>query len=724
MNQPFPISMTSLHVRQSRARGVLAPIFAAMMLTSCMGNGLESLPGPLNYKVGPKSTDARELVSANRAATRDKISSSEGPTTPLGKTVATPLSSTTPPKLTGENISINFEGIRLPAFINTVFGELLGVSFEIDSVVQQREQLVALRITEPLPPSEFYEVVRQVLRNYGLSVVYQNEIYRIVDTASTLQDLPKIVRSRALPTVPNEMRPIFYYAPLSAIPASLMQSFLNQSLKDRLQYQSLPLANGLLLLGKAEDIEAAKETIAVLDQPALAGFKSLRISPAFWSAERLGSQLVEVLAAEGYSVAIGGVSNSAIKVVPVRALNMIVVFCPDDTVMAHVLKWATELDQPGQTVETKAVFYHPVYNTKAEDIAEVIGELLGEGVGSLTGPRASSLATAPMTTAAGGAGAQTGTSNQDQRSGGVAKKVIVDKSRNAIIFQGAAEEYAQFRSLADQMDRAPLEVMIEATVAEVTLKQGETLGLVLNYDDGVAAATARSVIKSDAGLLVNLIRDAGQLTGSLKALSDKNLVNILSSPRVVASSGKPAAIQIGTQVPIITTQQTSPTGTVGGTSALLQDIQYRNTGVQLAISPTINSNRRVELEIQQEVSEAQVNNVSDVQSPLILTRSISTTLSLDDGQTVLLGGLISENFSKTETGIPLLQDIPVLGNLFKSTGKGRNRTELIVLLTPYIIENAETANALRDAFRDQLTSLPTINSVQPAPATTPASSTP
>ena len=176
----------------------------------------------------------------------------------------------------------------------------------------------------------------------------------------------------------------------------------------------------------------------------------------------------------------------------------------------------------------------------------------------------------------------------------------------------------------------------------------------------------------------------------------------------MASSGKAASIQIGTQVPIITTQQTAPDGTIGGNSTLLQDVQYRNTGVVLTINPTINSNRRVELEIQQEVSEAQVNNISEVQSPLILTRSINTTLSLDDGQTALLGGLISENFSDSENGIPILKDIPIIGNAFKTTSRGRNRTELIVLMTPYIIESAETAQALRNAFQDKLTGITTI----------------
>jgi general secretion pathway protein D len=688
----------------ARAGQAALAFVSALALSSCMSDDMSVRLQPLKVEKAAAEPTSTEVVRASGGETRDRLMSSDGLTPPLGRTLAEPLSSETPPKLTGENISINFEGIRLPAFINTVFGELLNVTFEIESSVQQREQLVTLRTADPLPPNQFFDVVRQVLGNYGLGVVYQNGVYRIVEAASLRQDIPRIVRSRALPNVPNDMRPVFYYAPLSAIPAGLMQSWLTQSLKDRIQYQSLPSANGLLMLGKAEDIEAARETIRILDQPAMAGFKSLRIAPAYWSADKLATQLVEVLVAEGYNASVGGNSTSAIKVVPIRALNILIVFCAEETVMRHVLEWATELDQPGQTIETQGVFYHRVYNTKAEDIADVISELLGASGVSGSGARPTATG-APAAGMAQGGVQLAATSSVEQRGAAARNKVIVDKGRNALIFQGTAEEYAQFRVLVEQMDKAPLEVLIEATVAEITLKEGETLGAVFNFDDRAPAALSRSTIKSDSGITVSLIRDAGQFTTTLKALADKSRVNILSTPRVVASNGKAASIQIGTQVPIITTQQTAPTGTTGGTSNILQDIQYRNTGVSLTIDPTINSNRRVELQIGQEVSEAQVNNVSDVQSPLILTRSINTTLSLDDAQTALLGGLISENVSRSENGIPILKDIPLLGNVFKTTTRGRNRTELIVLLTPYIIESAETAEALRDAFRDQLVGL-------------------
>jgi general secretion pathway protein D len=385
--------------------------------------------------------------------------------------------------------------------------------------------------------------------------------------------------------------------------------------------------------------------------------------------------------------------------------------------MQHVMKWVRDLDQPGQTVNTQGVFYYQVQNTSAKELAEVLARIMGGG-----GPEPESNRQQQQQIGAGPAGASVPQANQTSQANSPTpsalignRRVTIDAARNAIIFQGTPEEFSQFRTLAVQMDRAPLEVLIEATIAEVTLTDNEDLGVTLTYDNGVNPVLNSSSVKSNEGLFVSLIRDRGAFLSNLTASANKNKVTILSSPRVVASSGKKANIKVGTQVPILTTQQTAATGAVNGTSTILQDVQYRDTGVLLTIDPVINSNRRVELDISQEVSEAGANKISDVASPTIFTRDIQTSLSLSDGETVLLGGLISENLSKGDNGIPFLKDVPVLGNLFKTTSKGRTRIELVVLLTPYIIDGTDTARAVRDAFVNELPSLPPIPMSTPLP---------
>ena len=646
-----------------------------MVLTGCANMPRTPLTTALKIEKA-RSVSTKETM-AGAATGRETLLSAPGLETPSGRGYAAPIISNQPPSLSGQNISINYEGIPLPEFVNEVFGELLQVTFEIDNKVLEREQLVTLRTASSMSPDDFFALVKQVLSNYGISVAYQNNIYRIIENSQAQKEIPRIIRSRAFKSVPGDMRPVFYYARVNNIRVKQIKTWLDLSLRNRVNIINIPYSNALLVLGSAEDVSAAMEVIEILDQPNLAGNTSLKISPAFWSADKLSRQLVQVLKAEGYSVEIGPDSDAPIKLIPVQALNTIMVFASSEQNLKHVLHWASELDQPGQTIDTTGVYYLAVENTNAGDIAELTTELLN-----------------------------TSSDNPDQQNSKNGEtKVIVDKSRNALIFQGSAEEYAQFRSLVKQMDRAPFEVLIEATIAEVTLDKGESLGAILNFDNGSAAFNDRSAVQSSNGLLVNLIRDTGDLTASLQAAADNNSISILSSPRLVVASGKKASMTVGTQVPIITTQQTAPDGTIGGTSNILQQVQYRDTGITLSISPIVNSSQRVELTIAQEVSDAQNNDKSDIQSPIILTRSFDTTLSIDDGETVLLAGLISENYSKGNSGVPYLKDIPLLGNLFKSESQAVSKTELIVLLTPYIIDDQNTSRYVRDAFRSQLSNI-------------------
>ncbi len=656
------------------AKHLGAVVALSMALTSCTTLPRSPITTPMQINKSARTTGTTDISGS--ATGRESLVSSSGLLTPSGRESAAPASSTQPPSLTGQDISINFEGVLLPAFINTVFGELLNVTFEIDSAVLGREQLVTLRTAMPLDPDGFYQLVTQVLGNYGVSVAYANNVYRIVENSQATKEVPRIIRSRAFTNVPGDMRPIFYYATIKNIRVKTIIVWLGLAMGKRVQPVVVPSTNALLLLGNAEDISAAIEVIEILDQPNLAGRRSLKISPAFWSVDKLTQQLVQVLRAEGYSVEIGPDSDAPIKLIPVQALNTIIVFASSQQNLQHVLEWASELDQPGQTINTTGVYYHQIKNTNAEEIANIISTLLGAGSEPAAGSE------------------QTGSSTN--------RSVTVDTSRNAIIFQGSAEEYAQFRSLVEQMDRAPYEVLIEATVAEVTLDQGESLGMVLKFNDAATKVSNSTTIETGDSLKVNLIRDTGDFTAALNAAADQSRVSILSSPRLIAASGKTATMQVGTQVPIITTQQTAPDGSTGGTSNILQQVQYRDTGVVLTISPIVNSSQRVELTVSQEVSEAQGNDTSDIQSPIILTRSFNTTLSIDDGETVLLAGLISENFSVGDNGIPYLKDIPVLGNIFKNSSQSVQKTEMIVLLTPYIIDGRDTSRAVRDAFRSQL----------------------
>jgi general secretion pathway protein D len=444
----------------------------------------------------------------------------------------------------------------------------------------------------------------------------------------------------------------------------------------------------------------------------LAGHRSLRIEPVFWSAAQLSEKLTDILRAEGYFVGPNLQNPGAVVVLPLRPSNTLVVFAGDQKTLTHVEAWVRDLDHASQIDPQRNLFFYRVQNTTAESLAAVLNSVL-------QGKYAASAVTAPLeekglaagqppppaappgTPLAAAAGLPPGTPPPG--------RIVTDPARNAIIFQGSAEDFAQLRPLIESLDQAPREAIIEATVAEVTLTDNDTLGLewILNL-----GATPNEIIQNmgtgigTTGFTFTILNRAGATRVMLNALASNSRVRVLSTPKILSRSGGEAKIQVGAQVPIVTSQGTSSQLQQQGTSAILQSIQYKDTGVILTVKPTIYAGSQIDLEIRQEVSEAVPNTTSQLSSPIINTRTVTTQLSLQDGATVLLGGLIMENASSTSTGIPGLKDIPGVGFLFGTQQVMKTRSELFVFITPYIVNSSEDAARLAESFKKQYESTP------------------
>jgi len=191
----------------------------------------------------------------------------------------------------------------------------------------------------------------------------------------------------------------------------------------------------------------------------------------------------------------------------------------------------------------------------------------------------------------------------------------------------------------------------------------------------------------------------------LSALEQVTHVEVVSSPEVMVLNNQTATLQVGDRVPIITEQAVS---TISGDAPIVNSVQYEDTGVILKVTPRVNRGGMVMMDISQEVSEVSSSTSSTIQSPTIQQRKITSSVAVQDGETIALGGLISDNRSKSKAGIPLLEDIPVLGNLFRDSGYKNDRTELMVLITPHVVDNLRKARKVTDELRRKL---PAVQSV-------------
>jgi general secretion pathway protein D len=677
-----------------RSAAFLVPL--VLLLTAC-ATELPSIPPPLDLpkKVADYSTLQQEENEQNRElATRIGIT----PKPPVSERRATGQATAQAASTASDesaNIILSFEQIPLPSFIQAVYAAILKKNVNLDPKVVERKDLVTLRTGQAQTPEQVENATRLLLKSYGIAVVDMGSMVRVVPDNTALGYLPEIRRGRALPETPLPMRPIFQLVELQAVRNTDVAGWVRTMFGDKVKLQEDPGRNAVLLNGNSDDVMAALEAIHVLDQPLMKGRQSLRISPQFWSADELAKKLGEILQAEGYGTATKvdvGITQP-VTLLPVAGANAVFVFAGSNTILEHIVAWAKELDKPNEKGAGRNIFSYPVKYIDAEALAKTIQQLLS----------GSALPVSTPTT--GGSPIQASKPAQ----------VVVDRGSNTLIFTGQSEDYGAIRNLLQTLDKPAKEALIEVTVAEVTLSDNSQLGIEwlakqanLSQGRSYTASTLGGLAIGSAGFNFRLLDSAGDVRLVLNALASTNRATILSSPRVVARNGETATIQVGQEVPIISSQQVATTGTTTGTTTtgttttVPQSIQYKNVGVILTVKPVIHSGDSVDIDITQEVSAAQATTTGVSTSPTFSTRKLQTKLSLRNGATVLLGGLISSGKSEGNAGIPLFKDIPVVGQLFRNdTGKG-DRTELIVLITPYIIGDDNDAQAVTEAFRKRL----------------------
>jgi len=672
----------------------------ALLVGCATEPALPLIPPPLDLP--QKVSDASKLQQDLSAQAREiGTRISEPPKPPAAEKTQTGKQTLPPPPGEAEkaDITLSFEQAPLPSFIQVVYATILKKNVNLDPKVVERKDLVTLRTGAPQTPSQVESAVRLLLKSYGIAVVEMGGMVRIVPDDAALGYLPEIRRGRALPETPLPLRPVFQLVELHAVRNTDVANWIRAMFGKKVDLKEDPRRNAVLLSGNGGDVMAALEAIHVLDQPLMKGRQSIRITPQFWSADELATKLSEILQTEGYgtSTKVDAGIIQPVTLLPVLGANAVFAFSGSEKILEHVAAWAKELDKPNEKGAGRNIFSYQVKYTDAESLAKTLQQLLSGSALPGAAPVAGG------TAAPGAARPAQGAARPAQ--------VVVDRGTNTLIFMGQSEAYGGILNLLQILDKPAKEALIEVTVAEVKLTQDSQLGiewLVNQARIGGSSSTAGTLgglSIGTAGFNFRIFNDAGATRLLLNALASSNRATILSSPRVVARNGETATIQVGEEVPIISSQQVATTGTTTAptaTTTVPQSIQYKNTGVILNVKPVIHSGDRVDLDISQEVSAAQATTTGVSTSPTFSTSKVQTKLSLRNGATVLLGGLMKSNKSEGSAGIPVLKDIPGVGQLFRKDIDSSVRTELIVLITPYIIEDDNDAQAVTEAFRKQL----------------------
>ncbi len=710
----------------------------AQPFVTTVGEGLPAL----EENSRDEASDAAQLAAASKLiadarAEQKKSAADDGIKVIPGSGVfvkpATPAPETGGPK----DIVLNFEGADLRQVVRVVLGDMLHENYTIDPRVNGS---VTIHTSQAVNKAAVIPILETVLRMNGAAMVRGNGAYQIGPLASALRgaSTPQVGALQAGYSV--------QVVPLQYIAAREMAKILEPLVPEGSIVRVDETRNLLMLAGAESEMRHALETVSVFDVDWLAGMSVGLFTLKSVDVKTIMPEL-ELLFGDKTKGPMGGL----LRVIPIERMNAVFVVSPRPQYLEQARVWVERLDRNSSKSGTSLHVY-AVQNGNAEKIAALLSQVLGGksasataapsvapglaaatlqtgGTGSGSGATSSALSGAASLTAPAAPAAQSVVASGSGESlglgAGSSVKVIADRDNNALIILANAAEYEKIEEAVKKLDIVPRQVLVEVTIAEVTLNGALNYGLewFFNGNNGVTGtlfnsdSNSRALPTTPSGTVVPQLPFSAVWSGStgnikavLSALASSTKVNVISSPHIMVTDNQVAKINVGSSVPV--QGQSTLTGTTTST-AITTSVLYVDTGVVLSVRPHINSGGLVTLEISQEVSDVQEGvTTTGLNSPTINKRSAQTTVAVQSGDTMVLGGLIKDDKNSGSSGLPILSDIPILGALFGAKTENSTRRELIITITPKVVNDNQQAREVTAEFRRKLSGMRLLNPEQ------------
>jgi general secretion pathway protein D len=585
------------------------------------------------------------------------------------------------------DITLSFDGADLREVARAILGDILGLNYVIDTNVTG---VVSLTTRRPLRRDDLLPTLEAVLASQGVRLLDYGNVVRLTRSADA--------EARAAGGIGFGPGTGYRVFTLDYVSAAEMRAVLQPLLPDGAVVAADARHNFVVVAGSAAVLRLAAGTIDIFDVDQLAGSTTALISLENADARTVAGELENIFSVTGAGGARGA---GPLRLIPIERLNGILMIAPAADLADQAREWIYRLDRKRDPSERR-VFVYYVQHGGAERLADALKGILGAGGGdNAARPEA-------------GSAAATLTADD--------LKIAVDAKHNALLVSATPAHFALIDDVLARLDIQPLQVMIEASIFEVTLTDSLRYGVqyaISNGGLGVGEAglislTRGTTTQTGPGSIVNPVIRPIQpgfnftLSGAtatrfiIDALSDLTEVNMISSPNVIVLNNATARLNVGDVVPIITQQTTSA---VTDNPLIVNTVQYRPTGVNLEVTPQVNASGMVTLQLAQEVSDVRVTTSSNINSPTIQNRSLLSTVSVRSGDTVMLGGLIREEASDGKSGIPLLQELPLIGSLFGVTSRSSRRTELVALIRPVVVATPEDSTNVTNSLRNKFLSL-------------------
>lgn len=605
-----------------------------------------------------------------------------------------------------DNVTLNFESVELADFMKVVLGEVLKVNYSISPDISGK---VTIQTPEPVSHDEVISLAESVLAMHEASLLVDDGFYRVVPKADS-------VGMTSLQTSVDGAGFGVYVLTLKHIAAAEMFKILEPYMGEDTDIQIDRRRNLLLVRGHRQQVQSLRESVALFDVDWLKGMSVGMYPLENAEAAKVKAELEAILAGnDPEAEPLGGL----IKLVSIDRLNAILAISPDKSSLSNVELWLNRLDVASVQGQQK-LYVYKVQNAKAVQLADVLSRVFG--IEMATSRMAEQRTLAPGETMM--------TQDQTQQASSLTQpnsrqaamlgneltqsrlltnpvEIIADDVRNALVIMATPKDYEMILDTMTELDTVPLQVLIEASIVEVTLSDELSYGVEWFFKNSAGGHQGLGALDlGETGISAlspsfsfTVVDSLSNVRFALNALAAESKLNVLSSPSLMVLDNQAARINVGDEIPIPVRQSTS---NLDPDAPTVNEIDFRKTGVTLTVLPRVNNSGLVTMEIRQEVSNAVQTTTSSLDAPTIQSREIESVVAINSGETIVLGGLIQDSTTNNESGLPGLHSLPVVGHLFGQTRDEKRRTELLVLITPRVVRDRTESRLITDELRRKM----------------------
>jgi len=634
-----------------------------------------------------------------------------------------------PVRFVGDDVSLNFEQAPLDEVMHAIMGDILQLDYIVDHPVKGQ---VTLRTRTPIPRDQLLGVLESLLMSNNALMIRSSDGRYLVTGSQQGRKLQ--------PGVSNPKNSLAGFStiivPLQYISASNMAEILKPVAQEKAFVRVDNSRNLLMLAGTRDQLDGWLDIVATFDVDLLKGM-SVGLFPLENSdVEEVSKALTALLTGGGGK---GGPLSELVRVIPVKRLNSVMIVTPRSKYLDTMGTWIERLDSRPDSKFEKRLYVYPVQNTSATRLAELLNSIYagerrsasvkvsksgggGRGFGDDAGGVAPGMSSETLGAGGLSAGAASfGDNSSSDRGGSMSAvsmmaesmggesslediRVVADDDNNSLMIYATGKQYELIEEALVQLDVVATQVIIEASILEVSLTDELRYGLEWTFKNGIGddydgkgilATAAQGPAAIVPGFSYTVTNSIGDISAVLNALSEESLINVISTPSVMVLDNHTAYIHVGDQVPTFDQQTESDGGRI------TQSVTYKDTGVKLTVRPSVNAGGLVTMDVEQSVTDVGQIDAATGQRAF-LERNIMSRVAVRSNESVVLGGLIRENASNTESGVPILHQLPLIGPIFGSTAKEDRRTELLVIITPRALYNESELRQVSDEMRSQI----------------------